>query len=429
MEGRVFERVLELSRRMAETRHLDPLLEYAIWEAVNLVGAECGALVLLNDSGELDFRVQRDREGHFIHNEADAISVAILKQVIASGQPLVIEDASTDPAYPPPGNGTATALRSVLCVPLTSRGRAIGALFVENRSVSGQFDAEHLVPLTFFANQAAVSIENAILNDDLEQRVTSRTKELEQALSQLEHTWQETVETNRLQTTFLGNVAHDIRAPLSLAVTALSMMHDGIFGDLTEAQDEWVGRSLKALDHALELIQDMFDLARIEMGQFKLELEQTDLAEFLHEIYLVGEGLPWPLNVEFQLDLPLRLPHLKLDRTRMRQVLLNLLTNALKFTDAGSVTLYARPVERPCGVLVGVRDTGVGIEADDLDAVFDRFRQVGSEDRRRLGTGLGLAISREMVELHDGRIWVESMPGAGADFKIILPQDGGDGCD
>ena len=427
MEGRVLERVLELSRRMAETRHLDPLLEYAIWEAVNLVGAERGALVLLDDSGQLDFRVQRYREGHFIYNEADTLSFAILRQVIASGQPLVIEDARTDPVHYPAGNGT-TKLRSVLCVPLTSRGQTIGALFVENRSVSGQFDSDHLAPLTFFANQAAVSIENAMLNGELEARVAQRTQELEQALSQLEHTWQKTVETNRLQTTFLGNVAHDIRAPLSLAVTALSMMQERIFGELTEAQDEWVGRSLKALDHALELIQDMFDLARIEMGQFKLEMESTDVAEFLHEIYLVGEGLPWPLDVEFRLDLPPRLPRLDLDRTRLRQVLLNLLTNALKFTDSGSVTLYAQTVDRPCGVLIGVRDTGVGINKTDLNTVFDRFRQVGDEDRKRLGTGLGLAISRELVELHDGHIWVESTPGDGADFKFVLPVAEENGC-
>jgi signal transduction histidine kinase len=420
MNEALLERVLDLSRRMAETRALNPLLEYAMNEAMSLVGAERGYIVLVNKEGTLDFRVTRGQEAD--ENAQDQISRSILSKVIHSAEPLIVRDASDDPTWNQSKSVAVLRLRSVMCVPLISRGETIGAIYVENRSVKGRFDEQDLAPLIFFANQAAVSIENAALNDDLEARVAARTRELEQAKAQLEHSWTESVEANRLRTVLLGNVAHDLRSPLTIVIESLSLMQSGAFGDMTPEQVEWIGKSLDAAMYVLNLTNDIFDLAKIEMGGLVLYPQATPLNEFLKKIFNIAQGLPWPDSVEVRLDIEPDLPAVMLDPIRISQVLINLFSNALKFTSQGRVTLHAQALPGQGQVLIGVADTGDGIPADQINRLFQRFQQVdGNRERRRVGTGLGLAICRDLVEMHQGRIWVESQPGVGSDFKFVLP--------
>jgi signal transduction histidine kinase len=408
---------------MVQTRNLEPLLKYMMKEAIDLVRAERGYIVLMRDNGELDFRVVHDVENNLVvDNAADQISMSILSDVMASGSPLLLSDALSDPNF-----GTATSvlelkLRSVMCVPLIVGGETTGAIYVENRSVTGMFLDEDLQPLTLFANQASVAIENAMLNEQLEARVASRTAELKEALEELESNWQEAEEAYRLRSLVLGGVAHDVRAPLVVASTALAMIEDGSFGEVNEEQRVWVNKSLDALNHAMELIQDVFDLAKIEMGQFSFEPEYTDLGGFLHGLYATAEGLPWGEAVTFSLELPEELPDILLDPIHIRRVVFNLVSNAMKFTEEGQVTLYAEVDEENKRVLVGVRDTGEGIPKEHVKRLFDRFHQADENTaRRRKGAGLGLAISRELVEIHGGEIWVESTLGEGADFTFVLP--------
>jgi signal transduction histidine kinase len=425
MNEALLERFLDLSRRMAETRTLNPLLEYAMNEAMSLVGAERGYIVLVNNEGALDFCVTRGQEAD--ENAQDQISRSILSKVIQSAEPLIVRDASDDPTWNQSKSVAVLRLRSVMCVPLISRGETIGAIYVENRSVKGRFDEQDLAPLIFFANQAAVSIENAALNDDLEARVAARTRELEQAKAQLEHSWTESIEANRLRTVLLGNVAHDLRSPLTIVIESLSLMQSGAFGDMTEEQAEWIGKSLDAAMYVLNLTNDIFDLTKIEMGGLVLYPQVTPLNEFLKKIFNIAQGLPWPDSVAVRLDIEPDLPAVMLDPIRISQVLVNLFSNALKFTSQGSVTLHAQALPGQGQVLIGVADTGDGIPADQIDRLFQRFQQVdGNRERRRVGTGLGLAICRDLVEMHQGRIWVESQRGVGSDFKFVLPVNGTD---
>lgn len=422
MDAIVLERVLDISRKMAETRQLDPLLDYAMCEAINLVRAQRGYLVLLNDDGSFDFRVQRDKDGNLVEDGEDQISTSILNRVVQDGEPMLIEDAMSDSSFGKSISVVELKLRSVMCVPLISRGITIGAIFVENRLASGVFEDADLPPLILFANQAAVSIANAMLNDDLEGRVTARTAELERAKENLERSWLEAVEANRLRTVFLSNVAHDIRSPLTMAVSALSLFKDGAIGNLNDEQLRWVDQMSTGIRHALDLIRDLFDLAKIDLGQLILYPEQIDLQAFLGEVYTVGNMLRWSKGVMFHLDIDDDLPGIVIDPTRIRQVILNLLTNACKYTESGEVALYAHALPDRQAVLFGVADTGIGIPAGQLETIFERFKQ-GDQDmaHRQHGTGLGLAICRELVEMHGGQIWAESAVGKGADFKFTLP--------
>ncbi len=422
METGTFERVLDVSRHMAETRALNPLLNYAIREAMALVRAERGFIVLVDDDGTFDFRVSIDAEGNNLEDAEDQVSTSILRITLENDQPQVIYDAMSDSRLKSASSVLHLKLRSVICVPLTTHGKTIGALYVENRTARGVFTDKHLDPMRLFANQAAVAIENAMLNDELEARVAARTADLRRALADLEANWHEALEENETRIEMLGTITHDLRSPMTMAYTALELILDGMFGGLTTDQEEWIRKSTGAINHAIQLIETVFDLSRIDLERFQLDLEPVELGPFLTDVHGAGQALPWDKGVAFRLELPEGLPVVQLEPTQMRRVIFNLLSNTLKFTHQGSVTLYAQPRPDENSVLIGVRDTGEGIPPQYLDILFDRFQQVDKNiPRRRKGLGLGLAIAREIVELHGGRIWAESAPGKGADFKFTLP--------
>ena len=422
MDENLLEMLLDVSKRMAETRVLDSLLRYAMGVALKLVEAERGYLILRNEDGSLDFRVKLDQQGNELESPEGQISHSMLNRVMGNAEPLVVTDALVHPSFQSSASVNALQLRSVMCVPLISRGETIGAIYVENRSNANIFENKDLPPLTIFASQAAVSIENAMLNDDLEARVAARTVELEEAKSQVEHSFMESVEANRIRTMFLSNVAHDIRSPLNMVVGALSLLEEGEFGPLTSDQKEWISKSLRAVDHIVKLTDDFFDLTKIEMGKLVLYPEQVDMNLFLELLFEIGEGMRWNDQVEFKLELEHNLPRLKIDPTRIQQVVLNLISNAEKFTSDGSVTLYANYLQEKDAILVGVKDTGPGIPPDEQEKIFDRFQQARDNKlSKRKGTGLGLSICRELVHLHQGEIWVESQPSNGSDFKFTLP--------
>ncbi|NJN93484.1 MAG: GAF domain-containing protein [Anaerolineales bacterium] len=417
-------KMVDISQRMAETRELKPLLDYALDEAIKLVGAERGYLILLNPDHTLDFRAKRDKDGAQLTDPADQISHSVLNKVINSGRPIILRNTAEHPDFKLSTSVIRLRLRSIMAVPLISRGVTLGALYVENRSREGQFTQNALSPLTLFANQAAVAIENAILNESLEAKVAARTAELEQAMAELEHRWTEAVEFNRVWSLLSSTIAHDIRAPLSVIFTALDQLNERTFGELTPDQDMVISTAQRSVRHALNLTNDFFDLIKLEMKKLAIYPEVADTRLYLLSLYEIGRAMPWSKGVHFELSLEPDLPALKFDSTRMQQVIVNLLSNALKFTQQGKVILYARTSRDKAEVIVGVRDTGPGIDPTELETIFERFRQAGTADMRRRGTGLGLAICKELVELHQGKIWVESQLNVGSDFKFALPVPG-----
>jgi len=168
------------------------------------------------------------------------------------------------------------------------------------------------------------------------------------------------------------------------------------------------------------LIGNIFDLSRVELKSLMIHHEPVNLKDFMHQIYEIGQGLPWPESVQFEQHLPEILPQIEFDPVRIQQVLMNLISNALKFTRKGFVRLHATVQNHE--IHIGIQDTGEGIPFDVQPHVFDRFRQFDEEiARRKHGAGLGLAICRELIEKHDGRIWVISEPGEGSNFVFSLP--------
>ena len=415
------EKLLEIGKQLSANRSLDPLLRYSMGVAIDLVGAEHGYLVWLRDDGSLNFKVRLDQNGDDIDSPEEQISHTILQKVIEKQEPLVIQDAIVDPKFKHSESIAALKLRSVMCVPLISNRGVLGAIYVENRSEKSVFVDDDLPPLEFLASQATIAIENAILNDDLEQRVSNRTSELELANQQLEQSWKEAVEMDRVRTAFFAMVAHDIRSPLATIMFALDLLKDDTGDTLDEMQKDWLDTSIRMTTHVDKLTRDFLDLLSAQIGELTVSLELVNIEDFLLHQYQVNRSMPWTENVLFQLDLGSPLPNVICDRVRIQQVITNLVSNAIKCTEQGKVTLYARALEAENSVMIGVCDTGIGIANDDHEKIFERFWQAGESNKKKDGLGLGLAICRELIERHHGKIWVESTLGEGSDFKFTLP--------
>ncbi len=235
---------------------------------------------------------------------------------------------------------------------------------------------------------------------------------------------QQADEARRMKEQFAANISHELRTPLNLILGFSEIMYlsPEVYG-----ASNWppllyrdIYHIYRSSRHLLEMIDDILDLSRFDLAQFTLNKEPTPLEPLLRSAAEIASDLFRARSIELKVVLPEELPTLEIDRTRIRQVLLNLLNNAQRFTEAGSVTLEARLNDRE--VIVSVRDTGRGIPADKIPFIFDEFYQVDHSLRReREGAGLGLAICRQFVQAHDGRIWVESEEGSGSTFYFTLP--------
>jgi signal transduction histidine kinase len=416
MDSPTLFRLLDITRRLFEERSPLPLLSFALERAVELVGAESGYIVLQEPDGTMAAPIR------YTEREADQYSTSVVNRVLTTGTPLLLDDALSDPAYNKAKSIHGARLRSIICVPLIGRERILGAIYMENRTLTNRFNQTALDILQLFAQQTAPAIENAYLNQHLEDMVRERTHDLEQANRELENSWQQSVEVNRLRTVLLSNIAHDLRSPLSVVEGALEMLAEGGLGQLNDLQARWVNRALESTRRALRLADDVFDLTTLEQGGLKLQLLPMPLMALLDGVYDIGLGMRRALNVEFQANFANDLPVLRIDPMRIQQVIFNLLSNAFKFTEEGEVTLYALHNPAANEAIIGVRDTGVGIPPEDLEHIFVRFgTQSELEAFRRRGTGLGLAICRELVEQHGGRIWATSVLGQGSDFAFALP--------
>jgi signal transduction histidine kinase len=286
-------------------------------------------------------------------------------------------------------------------IPLSARGRAVGLLsayFKEPRDIS-ETEARALRTI---ARLVSVAKENA----DLVSELRDNNLALERA--------------NRLKSEFLASVSHELRTPMNAIIGYTKLMLDGLDGDLTEQQIADLQRVAQAADNLLSLINGLLDLAKIEAGKMELNSEEVNIATVVEEVVELIRPQADAKGLALEMDVSRSLPTAFADRARVRQVLVNLAANAVKFTERGSVTIAAAAADG--WITLAVTDTGVGIPPDAQVYIFDEFRQADSSTTRKYGgTGLGLAISKRLVALHGGRIWVDSAAGVGSTFRFTLP--------
>ncbi len=411
--------LLTISRRMATMRSLAPLLSFAMNEVIALVGAERGYIVFIQEDGTLDFRVRRRADGADVQSDADTISRSILAEVVRTQQSLVVRNALLDPRFATAHSVLAMQLRSIMCAPLITQDRIIGAIYVESRSRSGRFTTDDLAPLEFFSNQAAVAIENANLNDNLEAVVAKRTAELAEAKEAAEA-------ANAAKTIFLSSMTHELRTPMNGVLGMASLLQDT---SLDLEQRDLVNTIRTSGDTLLTLINDILDFSKIEANKLELEQVPFSLAQCIEEALdlVTPKAAEKGLTLAYFIDdaAPTRLQQ---DVTRVRQILTNLLSNAVKFTEKGHIVVRVGLAELatadtavPQLVRFSVRDTGIGISPDQLNRLFGLFSQAEASTARRYGgTGLGLAISKRLAEMMGGGLLVESDLGAGSTFTFTI---------
>jgi PAS domain S-box-containing protein len=265
--------------------------------------------------------------------------------------------------------------------------------------------------------------ELARLNEGLEDRIRAATAELEDRNRQLEWQRQELERAYRLKSEFLASMSHELRTPINALLGYTSLMRDRIYGELTPRQEEALQRMYAASQHLLELVNDVLDLAKIEAGKMPVNIEPMDLGLLIREISLTIEPMVRRKKLEYRVRVDPALPPIETDRTKVKQILLNLLSNAVKFTHQGYIELSAAPAEDPRGgVEIAVKDSGIGIRPEDMDKIFEDFRQVDQSSTREYGgTGLGLSITKKLLKLLSGTVRVESFPGDGSTFTVWLP--------
>jgi len=254
----------------------------------------------------------------------------------------------------------------------------------------------------------------------LEHQVEERTRELTNALARLDEKSRELEAASRHKSEFLANMSHELRTPLNAISGFSQVLRKGMYGEINPKQAEYLDEILAASRDLLSLIDDILDLSKVEAGQVQLEVAPFSLPAALERVLVVVGEQAANGNVRLSLASEPGVDSVVGDERRIRQVVLNLLSNAIKFTPAGG-TVDVSAVHQDGVVRISVSDTGTGIAPEDQARIFEEFQQAAAGRERREGTGLGLALSKRLVELHGGRIWVDSEVGKGSTFVFTLP--------
>ncbi len=398
----------EIGRLVTSTLDMDTLFS----RTVNLIRERFGfyhaAIFIIEENGfNAVLKSATGKAGEEMLKRGHTLQVgsrSIVGTVTSGGSPLVVNDTAVDPIHRP--NPLLPDTRSEAAIPLRIGRRIIGALDIQSTYTDAFTEADINVIQTL-ADQIAVAIDNA-RSYELAQQAITEMRELDQLKSQ-----------------FLANMSHELRTPLNSIIGFSRVILKGIDGPVTELQEQDLNAIYNSGQHLLRLINDILDLSKIDAGKMELAFDDVNLPELLQSVIPTVGGLIKDKPIKLIQEISPEIPILRADAMRIRQVMINLLSNAAKFTEQGSITISANvevSADDQAEVVVKVTDTGPGISPEDQDKLFQPFSQVDSSPTRKTGgTGLGLSISRRLIELHGGKIDVISQPNQGSTFYFTLP--------
>ncbi len=403
----------DLGLATAAGLHLEEILQAAVTVlAAKFEGPRVGIGLLDQDSGAVWVKASVGYSEE-IYRMPIPLGSGITGWVAQHGETVLATDVHLDSRY----IEIAPDTRSELCIPLVIGSQVIGVLNVES-SQPDAFTDDDVQLLGTLASSLAVLTERARLFEEVE---TARF-ELQQRAGALEEANTRLQELDRLKSQFLASMSHELRTPLNSIIGFSEILIDGLVGEMPPGQKECVRDIHSSGEHLLALINDVLDLSKIEAGRMTLEPTTFDVTELMLEVKKTVVPLIEKKSQVLTVEQAENLPLLTADHIRIRQVLINLLSNAYKFTPIeGQITLSCRLAD-PATILFSVTDTGIGIKLEDQELIFEEFRQADDMVAQEItGTGLGLSISKRLVEMHGGRIWVESEYKHGATFSFRLP--------
>jgi signal transduction histidine kinase/putative methionine-R-sulfoxide reductase with GAF domain len=399
----------EVGQAVSSSLDLETVLETIVSRAVDLSGTDCGVIYEFDETTQ-EFNL---RASHRMEAEAvEGLRAARIKlgegatgQAAMTRAPVQIPD--TFELRERAVSRVRSLLnrlgyRSLLTVPILREQQIMGGLTVWRRQV-GEFEPEVVNLLQTFATQSALAIQNARLFREIE----DKSRQIEAA--------------NRHKSEFLANMSHELRTPLNAIIGFSEVLGERLFGELNEKQAEYTDDILTSGRHLLSLINEILDLSKVEAGRMELELATFDLPLAIDNARTFVRERATKHGINLDVTVDERLGDFIGDERKIKQILLNLLSNAVKFTpEGGRIGITARQADG--SVEISVSDTGIGIAPEDQPKIFEEFRQVGSDYAHKVeGTGLGLTLAKKFVELHGGRIWVESEVGKGSRFVFTLP--------
>lgn len=418
----------EIGQEITSQVTLKPTLQLIVEKAHDLLHAEMSLLALRHKDSDT-FTIQA-------HSGTVPEALARLRirpgeglggLVVATGKPKIVGDYPQEYHDSPfLGIVREADVRSAVAVPLKARDVVMGVLYVQSRDPH-KFRKEGQQLLSALADHAAIAIENAKLFEQarqhaeiLEAKVRERTRELEAANQELQQANLKIREADQLKSEFLANMSHELRTPMNAIIGFTRLVKRKSADVLSPRQQENLAKVEISANQLLELINDILDLSKIEAGKMSLSIMPFDLASLLEACLATVEPIVKGDSVRLLKEVPEDLPEVLSDQDKLKQIIINLLSNALKFTEEGEVKLSA--VLEDALLKIAISDTGIGISSHALQYIFDEFRQVdGSSTRKYGGTGLGLSITKKLVNLLGGTIDVSSVEGEGSTFVVTIP--------
>ncbi len=397
------ETVAQVSTAASTVLEVDVLLQ----AVVDLTKASFGLYhthIYLLDPGSksLVLRAGADQVGRLMTLEGRSINLdheSIVARAARTKDGVVENDVRKIVDFLP--NPLLPQTRAELAVPLVVGDNIIGVLDLQADQVDFFTEDDVNIHRTL-ASQIAVAVQNATL------------------FAEQVETSEKLREVDRLKSEFLASMSHELRTPLNSIIGFADVLLEGLDGDLNERMEEDVRLIRDSGRHLRELIGDILDMSKIESGRMEMRYEEVDMQQMGNDILANAAPLAEAKNLALHFNISDEVDVIEADRTRIRQVLWNIMGNAIKFTEEGSVTLSMEIEDN--NLLVGIHDTGIGIEKDHIPIVFEQFRQIdGNLNRSVGGTGLGMPITKKLVELHGGEIWIESVMGKGSSFWFTIP--------
>ena len=396
--------------------HLQPIYDTMLGKALRHCDAKFGGLFRYEEGvlrGVSSIGVPEGLVYGVDHRALDPTANSDLKNLVTNRQPIHSADLRQSASYLAGDPFIVGAVerggaRAALIVPLLKENTLIGIFAIYRQEVR-PFTDKQIQLLENFAGQAVIAIENARLFEE----VQTRTRELAKTVEDLEIASQH-------KSQFVANMSHELRTPLAAILGYAELIQEGFYGVLPEKSMDALTRIRANGKHLLGLINTVLDIAKIESGQFTLNMAEYAIESVVETVRSATESLAQNKKLAIKTEVAKSLPIGFGDEQRLTQVLLNLVGNAIKFTDAGEVRVTAHAVNGRFNV--SVTDTGPGIAEEHQARIFEQFHQVDSSNTKaKGGTGLGLAIAKQIVEMHGGRIWVQSALGKGSTFQIELP--------